>query len=283
MARKLINRSTKPALSQQALGEELVLRSRQQRPDIGVRLISPAFVLVETDVDQPRIVPLTHLYRKYCAAPGTLDELLAAFLADYVHDKPPAISGSFAANRDRVLPQIVPASLVRTSRRDGQPVAVVPFVSGLSIAFVVDEPERYCYISRDVMGDWGVTETDLLSVALDNLRSISMEAPFQQIGAGERAMLVFETFDGYDASRILLGRLMVEVSAHVPGRPVIAIPHRDSLLIVGDVDLGFVEAVGASVKRDHKAHSYPISPNLLTIRQGQIVLYEPGQGEREVN
>lgn len=283
MSRKLRSRPEKGTLSLQAFGEELLQRARQERPDAAIQLIGSSFLLVEIDPGQPRVVPLVSLYRNYCATPGALDVLVADFLANCVHDLPPTISGDFAANRARILPQIVPASLVRFSRRDGQPVAVMPFVDRLSIAFVVDEPERYCYISRDVMTDWRVTETDLLTVALVNLRALSVQAPFQQIGEGERAMLAFENFDGYDASRILLSRLMAEVSAHVPGQPVIAIPHRDSLLVIGDVDRSFVEAVGASVRRDFESHSYSITPNLLTLRHGQIVLYEFGPTEREVN
>jgi hypothetical protein len=269
-------------LTEQAFSAEILERIQRERPEIAARLLNPFFLLVEVERGKPRIVPLLSLYQKYCAEPDDKEPILEEFLSNCVYEEPPTIGGAFEENRERILPQIVPPSLVEFSHKDHQPLAVVPFAADLSIAFVVDEPERYCYISRNVMERWGVTERDLLAVAVVNLREMSAEVTCHQTGTGERAVFTFENFDGYDASRVLVGRLVAEVAAQVAGQLVLAIPHRDALVCIGDADPAFVAEMEEAARRDFEGHSYRVSPQLLTICDGEIVPYEPSR-RRMVN
>lgn len=270
-------------LSQQAFGEALLARVYRERPDIVLQMINPFYLVVGSEPGKQRVVPLLTVYQNYCAAPHEKDELLEGFLSSFIYKEPPVIAGRFRDNRGQILPQILPQSMIEFSIKDHQPLAVLPFVAGLSIAFVVDEPERYSYINQSVMERWQVCEEDLLAVALTNLRAISLQLQCHQEGEGKRAVFTFENHDGYDASRLLLGRMMVEVSAQVAGQIVVAIPHRDALMVFGDADPEFVDSMSDQVERNFEVHSYPITAELLTFVNGDADLYKPNRWVRVVN
>lgn len=182
--------------------------------------------------------------------------------------------GDFAGNSGRILPQVVPGSVVDYSRRDDHELLSVGFTAGLHIAFVLDEPERYRYISVVQAEIWQVSAAALLVVALGNLTRLSQDIVWQQVGSGQQMRLFFENFDGYDASRILLSRHMVGLAGRVAGRLVIGIPNRDYLVACGDYDPGCVEALQEQVRDTFDNHRYPITPELFTLEEGRIVPYQ---------
>jgi uncharacterized protein YtpQ (UPF0354 family) len=274
----------KALLSEAEFSRTVVTRAKRERPDIRVKSMGKCLLLVETESGRRRVVSLLSLYESYREAPHTRDEVVAAFLSDQVYREPVEIAGTFAENRTKVLPQVVPYGLLEYCRQDNQELAAVDYVGGLAVAFVVDEDERYAYIHRDLMESWGVGETDLLKAALENLQELGrgVETHFC-VGEGERKTVVWETFDGYDASRILLTGDLNAMAARVGGNPVIAIPHRDYMVMFGDTDPEFLLHMEERIREDFEAHNYPISPRLFTLRGGSLVPYSAERRERLVN
>lgn len=181
----------------------------------------------------------------------------------------------FAEVCPRILPQVVPARLRRVCRRPGAGLCTIPLAGDLAVAFVVDEPDRYCYITAAVAQRWGVGPAQLLGAALANLRRISLGAVWKQIGRGARAFFLCETFDGYDAARVLLGRELAQLAARVAGNPIVGIPHRDFLVVAGDRDLRLVAELQAMVGEDFARAPFPISPRLYAWQDGRLVPYDP--------
>lgn len=269
-------------LTEDEFSKEVLVRMRRERPEIRVEELEHFNLLIEPAPGKQRIISLQTIYQNYIDTPEDKDVMISNFLTNLVYEEPAGIEGDFAANKDRILPQVVPPSLLEFCERDGRELAAVGFVGELSIAFVVDEPERYCYINQSVLDEWGVTSAQLLAAGLKNLERLSTEASCQQFGTGAQAMFAWETFDGYDASRILLGRELATLAGKVAGSLIIAIPHRDYMVAFGDADPDFVARVQEHVHQDFEQHSYPITAQLFARDiYGRLVPYS-GQSQRSL-
>lgn len=265
----------KGLLSEEQFGRVVVTRARRERPDIRVKSMGKSVLVVESEPGRQRLLSLSDLYQAYCDSPTERDQVIGHFLSRLVYQEPPEVRGDWAENRVNVMPQLVPPSLLEFCRDAGRELASIEYVGELSIAFVVDEPERYSYIQRALAEDWGVSALEMLATGVRNLELMNTLAPeYQRFGTDERTTLVWETFDGYDASRLLLTRELVEMAARVPGNPVVAVPHRDYLVMFGDADPLFVEEMAERIRGLYESHSYPVSPRLFTISEGGLRLYE---------
>ncbi|HYF92777.1 MAG TPA: DUF1444 family protein [Symbiobacteriaceae bacterium] len=274
----------KALLSEAEFSRHIVNRARRERPDIRVEPMGKYLLLVEPNQGRQRVVSLADLYESYRQAPRQRDELMGAFLESLVYEEQPAATGSFEENRANIMPQVVPTALLEYCRQDNRELAAIPYMDGLALAFVLDEAERYSYIHRKVMQDWGVTETDMLKSAMENLQQLGGGADYYQIGTDEHMALVWETFDGYDASRILLSRELNAAAALVPGNVLIGIPNRDYLVLFSDLDPDFVAEMRERLREDFESHDYPITNRLFTLTGGMLMPYDENhKQERMVN
>jgi uncharacterized protein YtpQ (UPF0354 family) len=275
----------KALLSEAAFNRVVVNRARRERPDIRVQTMGKYLLLVEAEPGHRRVVSLVGLYQSYREAPQTCDEVVGAFLTNQVYEVQAPVQGTFAENQHRIMPQVVPLTLLEYCRNDNRELAAVHFVAGLGIAFVVDDDEGYTYIHRKVMQAWGVTDTTLLRVAMENLQTLTNSTePYYRLGTGEHTLLLWETFDGYDASRVLLAGELTRAAATLGGNPVIAVPHRDYMVLFGDTDPEFVGRMQTRVREEFEGHPYPISPQLFALAGGQLLPYnDQMRRERVVN
>ncbi|HLO04880.1 MAG TPA: DUF1444 family protein [Symbiobacteriaceae bacterium] len=277
MAKNLLNESQ--------FCQTVALRARLERPDLRVEPMGEEFLLVEDPLGQRSLLHLNATYRAYCAAPDQEISLIESLLQNLPTGEPSADRSSWLENRARVMPQIVPASLLEHCKRDGRELVALNFVDELSIAFVLDEEERYAYLNRRVLEGWGVSERELLATAMENLQGYSPNgegALVYQMGSDARLMFAWETFDGYDATRILLSRQLVQMAARVHGNPVIAIPHRDYLVLFGDADADFLAEMQDRIQHEFQENPYPVSDRLFTLQNGYISLYN-GRRMRVLN
>lgn len=264
-------------LSEEEFGQELIVRAREERPEIRVQQLDRQYLLVEATTGTQRVVDIRNLYKNYVDAPEAKETMIDSFLSHQVYEEPNGIQGTFADNAERILPQVVPPSLLEFCRREGRDLAAVVYTHDLHVAFVVDEAERYCYINQSVAERWGVSPLQLMATALRNLEHISEEVNWQQFGTGTNALYVIESFDGYDASRILLSRELAQIAGRVAGQIVIAIPHRDYLIACGDADPAVVADLQERVRQDFEQHGYPITPQLFTLDGAGRVVANTGQ------
>lgn len=273
----------KSILSPEEFSRVVANRLQKERPEAEILTLGQSFILV-AEGGRRRVLSLASYYQRYSQSPDRCDALVEMFLRHAARETRRR-TPTLLEIREKILPQVVPVALVEQTHREGRELAAVRYVGDLAIAFVIDEPERYTYIHKRLMMKWEVKETDLLALAVRNLQVISRDlTPPLRIGRGKRQCLIWEAFDGYDASRILLTRSLVEMAAHVEGNPVIAVPHRDYMVMFGDSDPGFVEEMTDRVRDEASHHKYPISERLYTLNYGAVMLYDWNvRRERVVN
>lgn len=174
---------------------------------------------------------------------------------------------------EQLLPQLVPAALMEDAAVGARDLVTIRHLGDIAVAFVIDEPDRYTYVHRGLLRKWRIAETDLLALALRNLKLYSQLTPPSRIGRGKRLSLVWEACDGYDASRLLLTRQLCDAAVHVQGNPIIAVPHRDYMVMFGDRDPAFVEEMADRIYEEYAYHRYPISGQLYTLSHGMLMPY----------
>lgn len=263
----------KSILSQDEFGKLVASRFQEVRPEAEALSLGQLFLMV-VEGGRRRVLSLASYYQRYSQAPERCEVLIEMFLRQTARENRRR-TPTLLELREKILPQVVPLALVEQTRRDGRELAAVRYVGDLAIAFVIDEEERFTYIHRKLMLKWEVRETDLLALAVRNLQAMSKElAPPLRIGSGKRQCLIWQAYDGYDATRILLTRSLLEMAAHVEGNPVIAVPHRHYMVMFGDSDPAFVEEMMDRVRDEASHHRYPISERLYTLNYGTVTLYD---------
>ncbi|HEY8668412.1 MAG TPA: hypothetical protein VIL86_17305 [Tepidisphaeraceae bacterium] len=118
----------------------------------------------------------------------------------------PDQAGAFEEVKDRILPMLLDAEACDFN---ADAMTTQPFVNGLVIAYAVDSDRTIAYIPRAVFQKWGLSIDDLHDLALANLsaRSEAINAHAAQDEKGKVNLILFQTMDGYYASRLLLPNL----------------------------------------------------------------------------
>ena len=119
----------------------------------------------------------------------------------------PDQGASFEDVKDRILPMVVRGA--EDGSAPSPTVVSQPLVAGLTVAYAIDNDRTIAYISKTRFEQWGVSLEQLHQTALDNLiaRSEAIAAHAAQDENGRVNLILFQTMDGYDASRILLPTL----------------------------------------------------------------------------
>ena len=195
---------------------------------------------------------------------------------------------------DRVLPMILPAegkhgdeaelidpSDLATPKKIGSRPGVEelvsqPLVPGLRVAYVIDGDRTIAYIPRGTLARWNVSLEDLHEKAMANLlaRSDSMSAhAAQDDETGEINLILFQTLDGFDASRLLLPNLHERLREHLGSPFVAAIPNRDILLCFR-ADDDTVEPLRTQIKNDYRTMPHQVTDRLLLVTADGIAPYD---------
>lgn len=220
-------------------------------------------------------VDLTNFYNAYTQAPEHLD-LVYSTLLRVLHEQTPAREArTFTEVADRVMPMLKPITLLNAVFEKKLPMlAYRPFLADLIIAYVIDEPQRVAYINERHLERWGIGEHQLHERALANLAARTHErAHFLMTGEGAQRLIVANTQDGYDATRLLLPDLLASWQPHFPGKMVIGIPNRDFLIAFSDADQDILTSVAHQIQLDAAQREYSLTDQLFTIEDGQIREY----------
>lgn len=218
---------------------------------------------------------LTHFYQLYLDAPDEAEAIQTALLEALIDQPPDRSEDDPGVLLDRVLPMLKPLALLEQVRAQKLPLlAYRPLVGELMITYVIDEGQSVAYINDDHLARWGVSEPQLYQRALVNLRAKQWRPHPGQIGNGKGGLLIFNGRDGYDATRLLLPELFTTFAVGMPGNLVIGVPNRDFLIAFSDADLRVFDKVRAQIDIDLRTQPHPLSSQLLTLRNGQIEVYE---------
>lgn len=212
--------------------------TREQFVEQVLKLVPEKFPLVKlARGDEPfsmrvngRVISLENIYRTTVLQPAELRRHVERWVVELLRaaEGSPDRTGSFEQLRSRILPMILPEE-AGDAHAD---TVSQPLVEGLRIAYAIDSDRTITYIPRSQFDEWEVSTDELHSAALDNLvsRSETMVASAAQDDDGKISLILFQTGDGYDASRLLLPTLHDRLREHLGSPFAAAIPTRDLLL-----------------------------------------------------
>ena len=178
----------------------------------------------------------------------------------------PDQGGSFEQLRDRILPMILPESGGVVGDAQGGQMVTQPLIDGLVVAYAVDNDRTIAYIPRQQFETWHISIDDLHETAIENLikRSESLSAHAAQDEEGNVNLILFQTMDGYDASRILLPTLHERLREHLGSPFAAAVPNRDILLCFRN-DPETVERLREQIADDFRQMPHQVTDRILLV------------------
>lgn len=183
---------------------------------------------------------------------------------------------SFADLRERVFPMLKPIALLATVRERNLPMLVYrPFLAELIITYVIDERGSLAYINENHLERWKIAQHELDEPAMTNLQARTDDrGSYTVVGEGAQRLIIFNTQDGFDATRLLLSGMLAEIRPQFPGALVVGIPNRDFLIAFSDADRGILANVAAQIQRDAAERDHGLTDQLFTLANGEVREYE---------
>ena len=133
-----------------------------------------------------------------------------------------------ATDSARVMPRLVTAEFLAALPADAE-LPIRPLgKTGLSVAYVLDSPNRVSYLTRKHAAELQLADDDALhALALANLRKATPADGIRDAASGQ-GLQVFKSMDTYDAARLLLVPENLR-----PGEGLVAAaPDRDTLALL---------------------------------------------------
>lgn len=216
-------------LSEGRFRDEVVGVVRALRPEAEVVLApDPAQIRIG-----PRTIDLTNLYADVRDLPASEKRSrIGAFFTGLLADRPDqgcCTPLTYPDARRRLRVQLVPHEIIA----DHPELVRRPFSETLNVVYVLDEPQRYRYVTRDMLEAWGVDRTQIESVAVANLAEASADIPAELAlsAKGQPAYLLSQGGDDYDAARLLVPRFLDGLrSALKTDAIILAAPTRNLLM-----------------------------------------------------
>jgi hypothetical protein len=209
------------------------------------------------------LASMENVYRIAALQPNETRHHIERWVVELVRasEGTPDRTGSFEELRDRILPMIV-----ADGERDRRTMVTEPLLEGLSVAYAIDSDRTIAYIPEQQFKDWSIDRQTLHETAIENLvkRSESMSAHAAQDEDGKINLILFQTMDGYDASRFLLPNLHEKLREHLGSPFVAAIPNRDILLCFRNDD-DTVERLREQIEADHRRMPHGVTERLLLV------------------
>jgi hypothetical protein len=251
--------------------EAMSTPTREQFVDQVLKVVAERFPLVKAARgDEPfsmrvngNLASLENLYRVALLSPENAKHQIERWVVELIRagEGTPDRGGTFEDLRERIMPIIL-----TEERADDESTVSQPLVEGLRVGYAIDGDRTIAHIPHVQFKEWGVTIDDLHDAAIENLtsRSEAMKADALQDEGGQVYMIVFQTLDGYDASRVLLPTLHSRLSEYLGSPFCAAIPSRDVLLCFRE-DTENVEKLREQIAADHARLPHGITDQLLLV------------------
>lgn len=225
------------------------------------------------------VVSLENIYRMAVLRPEEMKHAVERWVVELLRasEGTPDRNGSFEELRERIFPMLLPERDPEgTGTYAGDPhrgVVTEPLIEGLRIAYAIDSDRTIAYIPDAQFRAWGISHEDLHEVAIENLlkKSESMQAHAAQDDDGDINLILFQTMDGYDASRVLLPSLHEKLREHLGSPFAAAVPNRDILLCFRN-DEATVERLRSQILEDYKRMPHQVTEKLLLITADGIAM-----------
>jgi uncharacterized protein YtpQ (UPF0354 family) len=150
-------------------------------------------------------------------------------------------------------------------------IVTQPLVAGLRVGYAVDSERTISYVSQPALERWGLSLDEIHEMALENLvtRSDAINAHAAQDENNEIYLILFQTLDGYDASRLLLPTLHERLREHLGSPFAAGVPNRDILLCFRNDD-ETVDKLRDQIQKDFLRMPHQVTDKLLLITQDGI-------------
>ncbi|MFV9505012.1 MAG: DUF1444 family protein [Oscillochloridaceae bacterium umkhey_bin13] len=218
---------------------------------------------------------LAPFYARYQERPDQLGAILQTMVRSAQGYGQTRHQASFEQLRERILPMLKPLALLATVHERQLPMLVYrPFLADLMICYVVDEPGSLAYLNEQHLERWGLAEHELYVQALANLRVRTIErGSYTVAGVGTNRLIILNSQDGFDATRLLLPDLIEQWAAELPSRLVIGIPDRDFMIIFSDADRSVLAGIAHQIQLDAAQREHGLTDQLFTLEAGQVRTY----------
>ena len=249
----------------EAFGEQVLAILKRTWPERQAELVGPLDVVVDG-----RHLGLQNLYRMVLGDVDRGVEIVEDYLEKLLEGDDLAIANiPFEVAKPRIMPRIQPMSVF--DYLDRQQVAHSEFVNGTVLVYVLDMPHLTISLTVEQMVKWGIDELEIEEIAKQNLDRYSPELQIQVIESkdGGRAAILSEQ-DGYDAARLLLGKLHERLAPELHGDFFVATPARDMFVALSCDPQHFVERLKNRVDQDYRRLPYPITRDLFVVTQDGV-------------
>jgi hypothetical protein len=254
--------------------------TREQFVNEVLKVVEERFPLVKiARAEQPfsmrvngHVASLENLYRMSVLRPDGTRHHVERWIVELLRaaEGTPDLGGTFEELRPRIMPLVLP------EHSDPHHLSVMqPLVDGLVVAYGIDNDRTISHVTKKRLDKWGVTIDDLHAAALTNLteKSQAVQAHAAQDEDGRMELILFQTLDGYDASRLLLPDLHDRLREHLGSPFTAGIPNRDILLCFRNED-STVSRLGPQIERDYEQMPHQITSKLLLVTADGIAVRE---------
>jgi len=252
----------------EAFSEKVTDLLRRLKPELDISLTGPRELIVNG-----RRLDLENLYRLVATDEDHGVEIVEQYL-DHLFDEE-----TFSINampwdmaKTKIMPRIQPMTIFR--HLSEELVAHVPYVNDTVVVFVIDMPHMTVSVTTEQMVRWGITQDQLEDIARQNLESYTPILEFRSMDSDEGGRAVILSLqDGYDASRLLLTNLFLELAPRLGGDFLVATPSRDMFLAMTPGPNDFVKRVKERVDQDYARLPYPITNRLFYVTRDGVAGY----------
>ena len=248
--------------------------TREQFAQQVIDMVRARFPLVKiARAEQPfslrvngHVASLENLFRMSRLKPGDVKYHVERWAVELLRasEGTPDQGASFDELGQRVLPMVLSQAQLDAAA----PNAMVsqPLVAGLHVVYAIDSDRTIAYIPRPQFDAWGLALDDLHEAALNNLvaRSEAISAHAAQDESGRINLILFQTMDGFDASRILLPTLHERLREHLGSPFAAGIPNRDILLCFRNDDETLSRLRG-QIAEDYRNMPHQVTDKILLV------------------
>jgi hypothetical protein len=217
-----------------------------------------------------RVASLENLYRLAQLRPDHTRRHVERWIVELLRAEEgnPDEGGPFEVLKSRIMPLIV-----SDHRAADEPPVTQPLVNGLAVAYGMDNDRTISYLTREKFTSWNISMDELHAAALENLlhRSQTISAHAAQDDDGRFYLILFQTMDGYDASRILLPNLHEKLRENLGSPFAAAIPNRDILLCFRN-DEETVEKLQPQIELDYGQMPHQVTDRILLVTADGIAV-----------
>ncbi|KAB8141911.1 DUF1444 family protein [Chloroflexia bacterium SDU3-3] len=225
--------------------------------------------------DEPVECDLQPFFEAYQKRPELLDAIVQTLVRVIQGEQRPSGESDYTTLADRIFPMLKRVDLLVGVRERNLPMlAYRDFLADLIITYVVEEQGGVTYINEEHLERWDVNVQDLHEQAVENLRRRTGEISAVSSGQAEQRLFIFNSGDGYDATRMLLFDLLESWAQHTPGNLVIGIPNRDFLIAFSDADPDILSNIAIQIQSDSAQRQHGLTDQLFTLSGGQVRAYE---------